>query len=117
MQLSGELTGPDIKAALLMLTNDPQWETGYDALIDARGITRLGINPDESAEIVGLPRLYRAQFLDSRFAILVRREADHDLARLWRYMWLKEQCEVQVYVSPDPATEWLGIPPDLYPEE
>lgn len=93
--------------ALRDLLGDPDWKAGYNFLADARSVRQTIISPDDLAGIVDELITLHEQLGQRRAAIVVSRELDDALARLFIKKTEHDGTERRVFYSFQRALAWL----------
>jgi len=98
---------PEIRAHQEQFVSDPDFDPGFDLLIDATGITSLDISTDEAKTIASQGLFSSA----SRRAFLAANPAIFGMGRLlgtYHAMAIKRE-QLCVFYDRDSALKWLGI--------
>ena len=86
-----------------------EWKPGTPVLVNHSDLRAGHLTADDIRAIAGLVMVARAEFGASRMAILVARDVEYGLARMWQaYVENKWDGDDQVFRSRDEAVRWLA---------
>ena len=107
--VTGELTAQDLIETIESAFNRDDFEPGSDALWDFRGATGRDLTAKEVRSIVDAVKSRRAKDTRTRVAVVVARDLDFGLARMYQQMLeASTMVRVTVFRDRDEAEEWLA---------
>lgn len=106
VRLTGDVTGDDLVEAAICLQGHPDWDARCDVIWDYRAIETFVILPDD------VPAIFHARTRDStgRDVILVKRDLEYAIARLYAHRAQEVGKEVQLCWQMKEVLAFLGLP-------
>jgi hypothetical protein len=111
VRLTGTIQGTTFMEAMEALYRSPEWQPGFDALWDARGVTELLLDERDVKAIVALMLDLTARMGPGRAAFVIARELDWMIARLLIYRTRVPSRERRTFETMEEALAWLDAPP------
>ena len=102
----GALSDDDLRQHDARLRVDPAFSPGYRQLADGRELTRIDVSWSMIAEVARNPVFSR----ESRRALVVARDVDYGVARVFQTMVELQGGIVQVFRDREAAERWLDRP-------
>jgi hypothetical protein len=109
-QLQGIISGAELMDIALALTGDPRWQVGFDELWDARNIQELDMEPAMARDLSDLPLAFTERFGPAQVAVVVTRDVDYGLSKLFSHSASHNGRKVQPFRSMEEAQAWLSLP-------
>jgi hypothetical protein len=110
---TGRLTYAEVRDALEELYARPDFDPAMNALWDLRDAVTTDISSDDVRKIVQLVKGRRPSGVSSRVALVVSREADFGMARMYEaQLDSVSQGNLRVLRDIDEATAWVGGAPE-----
>ncbi|MCM8526567.1 MAG: hypothetical protein NE327_08635 [Lentisphaeraceae bacterium] len=86
----------------------PSWHSSIPALVDFRGFSAKGLSSDDVYELSELCKSLRGVLGDGGCALVMSKELDFGLARMWQMMTESHvDMEIEIFKDIDEAKEWL----------
>jgi hypothetical protein len=105
---SGEITGKEIIQALQNLLNDPDFKPNIDSIWDFRSVTTRLIDAQEITDLINFVRtIQEKRGRDYRVAIIVTRDMDYGLARMFEVHSQDLPFQVRIFEDLEQAKSWL----------
>ena len=109
VRFEGQVTGDEVAEVSCLLFRHADWQAGFCELWDARGITELVVTLEEVRRVAAIEQDHLAEIGTGRVAIVVARELDYFLGRLYIAFVRGTQRPVRLFRSIDEAQQWLGL--------
>lgn len=106
--LSGMVRGAELAATVAAVYEDPSWQYGFDTLWDGAAISVLLLDEGDLPGFVSLQREYARVAGPGRDVIVVTRELDALMARIYAAMARKELRQTHVCASEAEAWQILA---------
>ena len=110
---TGSLTDQDCTSHAYQLFHDPDYDFGYNELLDLSRITAVDLTNDgvylTSLEVVQ----HRDSLVNSKLAIVAPTDALYGMARMYELMLKPHLDNTQVFRTIFPALEFLGLEPSV----
>lgn len=106
---SGPITGKDIIQALQDLVQDPDFKPDIDSIWDFRSVTTRLIDAQEITDLINFIRtVQEKRGRNYRVAILVSRDMDYGLARMFEVHSQNLPFQVRIFEDLEQARSWLN---------
>ena len=110
---TGTVTDEDLVNHQESVSRDPLFHPGLSQLVDGRAVTEVKATPQGiRALISGNPYGH-----GSKRAFVAPNDTNNGLARMFELGRIDAEDEFRVFRSMDQAREWLGLPPEIAPNE
>ena len=110
--VTGELTVHELKATLVALYDDPNFQSGHDALWDLREASLTGFTADDVRHIVNLVKDGWVDRGSAKAAMVVSRTADFGMVRMYEIqLATADEDRTSVFRDIDEAYAWLDHNP------
>lgn len=116
VRFSGKLTGPEVMEAMEAVFTHPDWQPAFDVIWDGSRNRQLVLVPGELERFVALLDRHRSPPGAGRDVVVVVREVDYVVARLYEHLSRKYSQRLVLCHSLEQAVEKLGLtslPPAL----
>ena len=111
VEITDDMTAPDILAFYERLAADPRFQPGTPFLVDARGVTSAP--PAGPLEATALAAVRAVVFaVSTKSAALVSSEWMYGIVRQWATMSEPGNLVTRPFFDELEARRWLGVPPD-----
>ena len=106
--LAGRVAGCDIAETIEAIYLDPHWQSGFDSIWDATGITELLLDMDEVSRFLNLKVQYQTIAGPGRIVLLVSRSLDYGMAKVFAVLAKGGPRSVHVVKTESDVTQILG---------
>ena len=110
VRFAGRVTGGEVAEAALLLFQHPDWQAGFCEMWDARATTELLVSLEEVRRVAAIEQDHLAEIGMGRVAIVVKRDLEYYLGRLYVAFVRDTQRPVRLFRSLAEAQRWLGLP-------
>jgi hypothetical protein len=110
LTFTGTVTGPGLVHALTDLYADPAWRGGYNTIWDFRAIRQLLLEEKDFKALIGLDFAFMHHAGDGCDAIVVARDLDRFMARLFLHHTRHAPRRTALFDTLEEARRWLGLP-------
>ncbi len=107
LMLNGVIDGAVFVQAMDALYRHADWQPGFSALWDARGIRELLIGPEDVARVMEAMTRLEPLMGEGRGAFVVPREIDYVIARLLIHRGASSKRERRTFSRIEAALAWL----------
>lgn len=105
---SGAITGKEIIQAIKDLVNDPDFKPNINSIWDFRAVTTRLIDSQEITDLITFIRtIQEKRGRDYRVAILVSRDMDYGLARMFEAHSQSLPFQVRIFEDLEQAKSWI----------
>jgi hypothetical protein len=99
------------KARIQAITSDPDWEPGYNVLVDFRSTHTFDLSMPDIEELAALHESLESIIGDGKLAVVASTDVVYGISRMWETVTESHTLlTTNVFRDLREAEDWLGIP-------
>jgi hypothetical protein len=107
---SGVFTSEELFSCIQEVVADPDFEPGYDHLVDLREVEQHVTRGEEIARRVAFDKAMAGRIGDAKFALVSSALQVYGMTKMYEILAKEAPFEVRTFVSMSEARGWLGLP-------
>ncbi len=98
------------KARIEQIVSDPDWESGYDVLVDFRGTYRFDLSVPDIEELAALHESLGEAIGNGMLAVVAPSDVVYGVSRMWETVTESHTfMTTNIFRTMREAEEWLGL--------